>query len=128
MFWNNSIFFYFIDIKNVQWCQVLIEDWAHSDGWFSSDISWEPFCGILSDIDTISSDNIQDWGIKCEAWNCNQHRNDFLICSAALIPTKYTTTANSLTPPGRYLTTLTAPDWRFTVECNERILLTTSIG
>ena len=91
LFWN-IVKTYFIDIKNVPSCQVLIEDRARSDGWFSSDISWEPFCGILSDIDTISSDNIQDWGIKCEAWNCNQNRNDFLICSAVLIPTKYSTT------------------------------------
>ena len=95
--------------KNVESCQVLIEDWAQSDGWFSSDISWEPQNGILSDIDTISSgysDNIQDWGIKCEAWTCNQHRNDFLICSVGLIPTEH----RAKTPPGRNLTALPAPE------------------
>ena len=85
---------------------MLIEDWAWSDGWFSSDISWERSWSILSDIDTISSDNIQDWGIKCEAWTCNQHRNDFLICSVGLIPTEH----RAKTPPGRNLTALPAPE------------------
>ena len=99
------------------WSVWVWEQWGKmtvgSDRIFLGNILWY-FIQFWSN-DTIAGDNLQDWGIKCEASNYNEGRNGFLISppspSVPLIPT-------NTFPAGRYLMTVSSPDWPLHSQCH----------